>query len=111
MQRLNNTTLDNFLNQPGVNAVMFGAPRGEATTDQAVQFADAWLECHDDADFGYIDAFANVSSARDYAVRVLPTTMIAANGEVIAWIEGRCSSTRIEQAIRAARRVHVHAHA
>lgn len=107
MQRLNNTTLNAFLNEPGVSAVMFGAPHGEATMDQATEFAEAWLECHDEANFGYVDAFANVAAARSYAVRVLPTTMIVSNGEIVAWIEGRHSSIRIAQAIRNAERVPV----
>lgn len=105
MQRLNTATLNNFLSEPGVSAVMFGAPHGEATLDQAVQFAETWLECRDEANFGYIDAFENVATARMYAVRVLPTTMIVSDGEIVAWIEGRCSSIRVTQAIAGARRV------
>jgi hypothetical protein len=104
MQRLNTATLNDFLSEPGVSAVMFGAPHGEASMDQAVQFAEAWLERHDEANFAYIDAFENVAAARAYSVRVLPTTMIACNGEIVAWIEGRHSSVRIGQAIRAAAR-------
>jgi hypothetical protein len=107
MQRLNTAALSGFLSEPGVSAVMFGAPQGAATMDQAVQFAEAWLERHDDANFGYVDAFANVAAARSYSVRVLPTTMIVSDGEVVAWIEGRHSSIRIAQAIRDARRVPV----
>jgi len=109
MQRLNTTTLSDFLSEPGVSAVMFGAPNSEATMDQAIQFADAWLECHDEANFGYIDAFENVAAARRYAVRVLPTTMIVRDGEIVAWIEGRHSSIRATQAIRNAARVHAFA--
>ena len=105
MERLNTETLSRFLGQPGVAAVMFGAPTGKASMDQAVQFAEAWLECHDDANFGYVDAFTNVAAARTYSVRVLPTTMIFADGEPIAWIEGRYASTRIAQAIHNAARV------
>lgn len=107
MQRLNNHTLSDFVSEPGVVAIMFGAPHGEATMDQAVQFAEAWLECHDNASFGYVDAFDNVAAARSYSVRVLPTTMIVNNGEVVAWIEGRHSSVRIAQAIKTAGRVPV----
>jgi Hydrogenase-1 expression protein HyaE len=106
MQRLNTATLSDFLSEPGVSAVMFGAPNGEATMDQAVQFAEAWLECHDEASFGYIDAFENVAAARTYAVRVLPTTMIVRDGDIVAWIEGRCSSIRIAQSIAGACRAH-----
>ena len=109
MQRLNNDTLQGFISEPGVSAVMFGAPDGEATMNQAIDFADAWLANHDDADFGYIDAFANVEAARAYAVRVLPTTMITRNGEVIAWIEGRHASHCITAEIRNATRVYAHA--
>jgi hypothetical protein len=105
MQRLNTATLNDFLSEPGVTAIMFGAPHGEATMDQAAQFAEAWLERHDDANFGYVDAFENVAAARTYAVRILPTTMIVNDGEVVAWIEGRCSSIRVAQAIVCARRV------
>ena len=107
MQRLTNNTLSAFMREPGLSAVMFGAPHGEASMDQAVQFAEAWLECHDEANFGYIDAFENVAASRSYSVRVLPTTMIVSNGEVVAWIEGRHSSIRIAQAIRNAERVPV----
>jgi len=105
MQRLNNDTLQGFIGEPGVSAVMFGAPDGEATMNQAIDFADAWLANHDDADFGYIDAFANVEAARAYSVRVLPTTMITHNGEIIAWIEGRHASHRITAEIRNVTRV------
>jgi hypothetical protein len=104
MQKLNNDTLQGFVSEPGVSAIMFGAPTGEATMDQAVEFAEAWLDCHDDASFGYIDAFDNVAAARAYAVRVLPTTMIVREGEVIAWIEGRHASPRITAAIKHAAR-------
>ena len=107
MQRLNTATLNDFLSEPGVSAIMFGAPHGEASMDQAVQFAEAWLECHDEANFGYVDAFENVAAARSYSVRVLPTTMITRNGEIVAWIEGRHSSIRIVQALRSAERVPV----
>ncbi len=105
MQRLNTATLSDFVSERGVGAVMFGAPNGEATCDQAVQFAEAWLDRHDVASFGYVDAFENVAAARTHAVRVLPTTMIVSDGEIVAWIEGRCSSIRIIQAIAGARRV------
>lgn len=104
MQRLNDATLRDFLREPGVCAVMFGAPEGEATMAQAVEFADAWLECHDEAGFGYVDALENVATARAYGVRVLPTTMIFDNGEVVAWIEGRHASVRTVQAVRSATR-------
>jgi hypothetical protein len=109
MQRLNTETLNDFLSKPGVSAVMFGAPQGEATMDQAIQHAEAWLECHDEASFGYVDAFASVAAARSYAVRVLPTTMIVRDGEIITWIEGRHSSIRVSQAIRGAARVYAEA--
>lgn len=105
MQRLNTATLNVFLSEPGVRAVMFGAPHGEATMDQAIQFAEAWLECNDEASFGYVDAFENIAAAGSYSVRVLPTTMIVHNGEIVAWIEGRCSSIRVAQAIAGAQRV------
>ena len=101
MQRLNEATLGGFLRERGVSAVMFGAPRGEATMIQAVEFADAWLDCHNDAGFGYVDAFDNVAAARDYGVRVLPTTVVFDGGEIVAWIEGRHASGSIVQAIRA----------
>ncbi len=109
MQRLNTETLNDFLGEPGVSAVMFGAPQGEATMDQATQFAEAWLACHDEANFGYVDAFKNVDAARSYSVRVLPTTMIVRDGEIIAWIEGRHSSIRVSQAVRGAARVYAEA--
>jgi hypothetical protein len=109
MQRLNNDTLQSFVNERGVTAIMFGATDGEATMNQAIDFADAWLDCHDEAHFGYIDALENVAAARAYAVRVLPTTMIARDGDITAWIEGRSSSVRIGQAILSASRHHAEA--
>ena len=99
MQRLNNDTLQPFINEPRVSAIMFDAPTGESNMAQAIEFADAWLDCHDEAHFGYIDAFENVAAARAYAVRVLPTTMITRDGEIIAWIEGSHSSAVITAAI------------
>jgi hypothetical protein len=104
MQRLNNETLQLFVHERGLSAIMFGAPDGEATMAQAIDFADAWLDCHDEANFGYIDAFANAAAARACAVRVLPTTMIARDGEIVAWIEGRHASTVIAAAIANASR-------
>lgn len=109
MQRLNNDTLQSFVNERGVTAIMFGATDGEATMNQAIDFADAWLDCHDEAHFGYIDALKNVAAARAYAVRVLPTTMIARDGEIIAWIEGRASGIRVGQAIMNANRTYAEA--
>jgi hypothetical protein len=106
MQRLNNDTLQPFVNERGVSAIMFGATDGEATMAQAIDFADAWLDCHDEANFGYIDALENGAAARAYAVRVLPTTMIARDGEIVAWIEGRHASTVIAAAITSASRTY-----
>jgi hypothetical protein len=106
MQRLTNDTLQPFISERGVSAIMFGAPDGEATMAQAIDFADAWLDCHDEAHFGYIDAFENAAAARAYAVRVLPTTMIARDGEIVAWIEGRHASTVIAAAIANASRTY-----
>lgn len=102
MQKLTNKTLQSFINEPGVNVIMFGAPSGEATMNHALDFAEAWLDCHDDANFGYVDAFQNVAAARAYAIRVLPTTMVAKDGEIIAWIESNCSSTGVIEAVRCA---------
>jgi hypothetical protein len=106
MQRLSNDTLQPFIDRRGTAATMFGAPDGEATMNQAIVFAEAWIENRDDARFGYVDAFENVAAARAYAVRVLPTTMITHDGEVIAWIEGRHSAHAITAAIANASRVH-----
>jgi hypothetical protein len=102
MQKLNNNNLQSFIDEPGVSVVMFGAPTGEATMNQALAFAEAWLDCHDDANFGYIDAFDDVAAARTYRVRVLPTTMVAKNGQVVAWIEGNCSRARVSEMIACA---------
>jgi hypothetical protein len=106
MQRLNDDTLQPFINERGVSAIMFGATDGEATMAQAIDFADAWLDCHDEASFGYVDALENGAAARAYAVRVLPTTMIARDGEIVAWIEGRHASTVIATAIANASRTY-----
>lgn len=109
MQKLTNNTLQPFVSERGTTVVMFGAPDGQATLNQALEFADAWLECHDEANFGYVDAFENVAAARAYAVRVLPTTMIARDGEIIAWIEGRHSSHAIAAEIANTTRVYASA--
>jgi hypothetical protein len=107
MQRLNDATLSDFLGDPGLAVVMFGAPEGEATMAQAVEFAHAWLECRDEASFGYVDAFESVAAARAYAVRVLPTTIIARRGEILAWIEGRHAGARVIEAVRDGARARV----
>lgn len=102
MKRLNNTTLQHFLKASDIAVVMFGAPEGEATMDQAVEFAHAWMEHRGEASFGYVDAFENISAARSHAVRVLPTTLVLRQGEIVSGFEGRCPRARITSAVNAA---------
>lgn len=102
MKRLNADTLNAFVRDAETAVLMFGAPQGEATMDQAIEIADAWSERRENARFGYVDAFQHVQSARAFSVRVLPTTLVLRDGEEVARFEGRCASARIVAAIRAA---------
>lgn len=106
MQRLTETTLPPFVAKPDTTAILFGAPLGEATLDQAHNFAEAWIEHRDSAAFGYVDAFQNVAAARAYKIRVLPTILVLHDGEVVARLEGRQPSLRIGAAINVASAKH-----
>ncbi len=90
MKRLGMETIGRFLSEADVAAVMFGAPTGEATMNQAVEFAGAWRRCKE-VSFGYVDAFEEVALARSLAIRVLPTTLVVRNGKIVERYEGRHS--------------------
>jgi hypothetical protein len=64
MQRLTSETLPDFIAGSETAAILFGAPQGEATLDQAHAFAEAWIEHRDHAGFAYVDAFDHVAIAR-----------------------------------------------
>jgi thioredoxin-like negative regulator of GroEL len=102
MQRLNATEVNRFVREAGLAVVMFGSPESESTMAQAVEFALAWANAADTVRFGYVDAFENIATARAFGVRLLPTTLIVRNGEVVATLEGIQPSLRIESALRAA---------
>ena len=76
---------------------MIGAPLGEATMAQAVEFANAWAEHRGEADFGYVDAFENIAAARSFAVPVLPTTLVLRRGEASARTVQANLATRIRR--------------
>lgn len=99
MQRLNDATLPDFVAGAEIATVLFGAPHGEASLDQAHAFAEAWVDQRHFAAFGYIDAFANISTARAYGVRILPTTFVLRDGDIVAKLEGRNAAPRIVAAI------------
>ena len=102
MQRLNATSVQRLIGEADLAVVMFGSPESETTMAQAIEFALTWADNSDAAQFGYVDAFENIAAARAYSIRLLPTTLIARNGMLVAKLEGRQSSQRIETALRAA---------
>ena len=106
MQRLNSTSVQRFVSEADLAVVMFGSPESETTMVQAIEFALTWADNSDAAQFGYVDAFENIAAARAYNIRLLPTTLIMRNGEVLAKLEGRQSSLRMETALRAASASH-----
>ncbi len=100
MKRLSREAFDPFV-QDGVSAIMFLAPRGEASMAQAIDFAAAWAS-HPGPAFGYVDAFDNVALSRFFEIRVLPTTLVLRDGEEVVRLEGRCPAASIARAIAAA---------
>ena len=106
MQRLNATNVQRFVREADLAVVMFGAPESESTMAQAIEFALIWADNGDTAQFGYVDAFENIAAVRAYAIRLLPTTLITRNGEVVAKLEGRQGSRLLETALRAASAAH-----
>ena len=106
MQRLNSNNVGRLIREADLAVVMFGSPESETTMAQAIEFALTWADNSDAAQFGYVDAFENIAAARAYDIRLLPTMLITRNGEVVAKLEGRQSSRRIEAALRAASASH-----
>ena len=104
MQRLNDDTLNAFLDQPGTTILMFGAPSGRPTLYQAEELAVLWAERSGDALFGHIDATSNDVARRDFAVRLLPTTIVLHDGAPVARFEGVQQRWRIEAALDRANR-------
>jgi thioredoxin-like negative regulator of GroEL len=101
MKRVTPEMLSDMLDDNAKTVLLFGAPTGEPTMAQASDFADAWTDHHDRAAFGYVDAFAHVSLARAFGIRVLPTTLVMDGHDVVARLEGRCSAARIAVALLA----------
>lgn len=99
MQRLTNDTLQPFLKDAPQALLLFGAPQGASTMRQALEFADAWADYAERAAFGYIDAFDNVAAARSFSIRVLPTTLVVAHGEIAARLEGVHTSAALGAAL------------
>jgi thioredoxin-like negative regulator of GroEL len=106
MQRLNANTVQRFVREADLAVVMFGSPESQATMAQAIEFALTWADNGDAAQFGYVDAFENIASARAFGIRLLPTTLLMRNGDVVAKLEGRQPSLCIEAALRAATAPH-----
>ena len=99
MQRLNSNTVERFVREADIAALMFGSPESETTMAQAIEFALAWADTNGAAQFGYINAFADIATARAFGIRLLPTTLIVCGGEVIVKLEGRQPSLLIEAAL------------
>lgn len=106
MQRLNANTVPRFVREAEVAVVMFGSPESQATMAQAIEFAIAWADNGGAAQFGYVDAFENIAAARAFGIRLLPTTLVTRDGAIVAKLEGRQPSLRIESALRAATELH-----
>lgn len=87
-------TFDAFTARRGVSAVLFVAPPGEASMEQAIDFAATWAS-HPGTAFGYVDAFQDVALSRYFEIRVLPTTLVLRDGEEVVRLEGRHSALSI----------------
>lgn len=101
MQRVTSENLSGVLSSASRAVLLFGAPSGAPTMAQAVAFADAWVDLHDSATFGHVDAVADVSLARRFGLRLLPTTVIVENGDIVSRFEGHCSARQIATALAA----------
>ncbi|MBL8551777.1 MAG: thioredoxin family protein [Hyphomonadaceae bacterium] len=102
MQRLNDDTLDAFLEGAGTAILLFGAPSGGPTFHQAEELAALWAERPGDARFGHVDATCNDLARRDFDIRLLPTTIVLRNGAPVARFEGVQPRWRIEAALNGA---------
>lgn len=98
MRRLSKIIFDSFVRGRDVAAVMFGAPRHEATMEQALDFVAAWAG-QSRVGFGYVDAFEEVALARYFEIRVLPTILVLYGGEELVRLEGRQSASTISRAV------------
>lgn len=103
MKKVTDNTLPQFLAQSDIAVLMVGAPSGQATMDQACELTRAWLDHRDAAAFGYLDAFEEPATTRGLAIRLVPTTLVIAGGDVVARLEGAASAARIASAILGAR--------
>ena len=107
MHRLTQMTINDFVRERDVAVIMFGAPEGEATMEQALEFAEVWADHAGKAAFGYVDAFEHVTPARTYGIRVLPTTLVLSRGKAVAKLEGRHPALRIGAALSSAGASHL----
>ena len=99
MQRLTHDAIAAFAQANPTALILFGAPMGEATMNQALDFAEAWAAHRQAAGFAYVDAFAEIAAARAYKVRVLPTILALRHGEVVERLEGGTSAPRLAAAL------------
>jgi hypothetical protein len=96
MKRLDSKSLPAFLSSPGVAVVMFGAAVGEATLEQAEQFALLWADhavsdvpsVRPEVRFGYVDGTANWQALEQFDIDKLPATLAVRNGVVTHRLEG-----------------------
>jgi hypothetical protein len=101
VKRLSKMTFDGFAVRPGVAAVMFVAPSGEASMEQAMDFAATWAS-HPGMAFGYVDSFDDVALSRFFEIRVLPTMLVLRDGEEVARLEGRHGASSLSCAVETA---------
>jgi thioredoxin 1 len=101
MHRLTEDSLPNFIAQPGMALVLFGASSGRPTLAQAQECADLWADRAAEIRFGHIDSLAHAAMAKTFAVRALPTMLVLRDGEVIAKLEGFHTRARLESALDA----------
>ena len=102
MHRLTAKTLPVLMRRPETSVVLFGDPVGVAMMEQAQEFAHCWYARQGEAAFGYADAIECADALADLRIRRLPTTLVLNGGEIVARLEGVCSSMRIGRQIDAA---------
>jgi thioredoxin-like negative regulator of GroEL len=100
MERLDEETLAEFLQRGPVAVVLFGAPSGRPTLEQAEQFALLWADHPDSACFGYLDALENEAARKSFDIRILPTSLVFRDGVMAARFEGYRTRGAIEAALK-----------
>jgi hypothetical protein len=104
MKRLDTKSLPAFLETADIAVVFFGSADGDATMQQAEEFALLWSDVVTSdlvgVCFGYIDGSANWLAHGLLGVDELPVMLVVRDGKVTHRFEGRCSRGSVMAALR-----------